>query len=51
MNPILPVQYFVPDPEARQWEDGRMYIYGSYDLSGATFYCSNETVSFPQRIC
>ncbi|MFB5678868.1 family 43 glycosylhydrolase [Paenibacillus terreus] len=42
MNPILPVQYFVPDAEARQWKDGRMYIYGSYDLSGDTFWCSNE---------
>lgn len=42
MNPILPVLHFVPDAEARQWSDGRMYIYGSYDISGDTFYCSNE---------
>ena len=42
MNPILPVQHFVPDPEARQWNDGRMYIYGSYDISGDTSYCSYE---------
>jgi arabinoxylan arabinofuranohydrolase len=42
MNPILPIEHFVPDPEARQWEDGRMYIYGSYDISGDTAYCSFE---------
>jgi hypothetical protein len=42
MNPILPVQHFVPDVEARQWKDGRMYLYGSYDISGRTCYCSWE---------
>ena len=42
MNPILQVKHFVPDVEARQWKDGRMYIYGSYDISGNTSYCSNE---------
>jgi len=42
MNPILPIQHFVPDVEARQWEDGRMYLYGSYDISGRTSYCSWE---------
>jgi arabinoxylan arabinofuranohydrolase len=42
MNPILPIQHFVPDAEARQWPDGRMYIYGSYDISGRTSYCSWE---------
>lgn len=42
MNPILPIQYFVPDAEARQWQDGRMYIYGSYDISGNMAYCSHE---------
>ena len=42
MNPILPIQHFVPDVEARQWNDGRMYLYGSYDISGRTSYCSWE---------
>jgi arabinoxylan arabinofuranohydrolase len=42
MNPILPIQHFVPDVEARQWSDGRMYLYGSYDISGRTSYCSWE---------
>src|SRR5512143_2574085 len=42
MNPILPIQHFVPDVEARQWEDGRIYLYGSYDISGRTSYCSWE---------
>jgi Glycosyl hydrolases family 43/Carbohydrate binding module (family 6) len=42
MNPILPIEHFVPDAEARQWSDGRMYLYGSYDISGRTSYCSWE---------
>ena len=42
MNPILPLKYFVPDVEARQWKDGRLYLYGSYDISGNTFYCSHK---------
>ena len=31
-NPIPPIQHFVPDAAARQWSDGRMYLYGSYDI-------------------
>jgi arabinoxylan arabinofuranohydrolase len=42
MNPILPIQHFVPDAEARLWQDGRLYLYGSYDISGRTSYCSWE---------
>ncbi|HOU15057.1 MAG TPA: family 43 glycosylhydrolase [Anaerolineae bacterium] len=42
MNPILPMQYFIPDVEARQWSDGRMYLYGSSDIGGNTLYCSQE---------
>jgi arabinoxylan arabinofuranohydrolase len=42
MNPILPIQHFVPDAEARQWSDGRMYLYGSYDISGRPSFCSWE---------
>ncbi|MDA1044276.1 MAG: family 43 glycosylhydrolase, partial [Verrucomicrobia bacterium] len=42
MNPILPLQHFVPDPEARVWEDGRVYFYGSYDFSGDLAFCSTQ---------
>ena len=42
INPILPIQHFVPDVEARQWADGRLYLYGSYDISGRTSFCSWE---------
>lgn len=42
MNPILPVQHFVPDVEARVWSDGRITLYGSYDITGGTSYCSYE---------
>lgn len=41
MNPALPRQHFVPDSEARVMPDGRLYIYGSYDLSGNNSYCSD----------
>ena len=40
MNPILPLQHFVPDGEAREMPDGRLYLYGSYDISGDYTYCS-----------
>ncbi len=39
-NPILPLDVFVPDVEARQWADGRIYFYGSYDIGGQMDYCS-----------
>jgi hypothetical protein len=42
MNPLLPLQYCIPDVEARQWDDGRMYLYGSWDVNGDTFYCSKQ---------
>ena len=35
MNPILPRKYFTPDAEAHPMPDGRLYIYGSNDKSGA----------------
>ncbi len=40
MNPILPREHFVPDAEARVMPDGRLYLYGSYDISGKKTYCS-----------
>lgn len=46
MNPLLPLEHFVPDVEARQWADGRLYLYGSYDISGADTYCSWEYHAF-----
>ena len=40
MNPALPRQHFVPDSEARVMPDGRLYVYGSYDICGNNGYCS-----------
>ena len=34
MNPLLPLDRFVPDGEARQYADGRLYLYGSLDDAG-----------------
>jgi len=42
MNPILSLRLFIPDVEARVWDDGRIYLYGSCDLQGNTSYCSSE---------
>lgn len=40
-NPILPLDVHVPDGEAHVMSDGKLYIYGSYDLMPDT-YCSEE---------
>lgn len=43
MNPLLPRYFFMPDAEARVMPDGRLYLYGSQDISGNNeHYCSNE---------
>ncbi len=41
MNPILPLQYFIPDVEAHVWPDGRLYCYGSQDIGGNLSWCSH----------
>lgn len=46
MNPILPINHFVPDAEAREMPDGRLYLYGSYDISGSETYCSDKLFVF-----
>ena len=40
-NPILPVQYHVPDAEAHVMPDGKLYVYGSFDNRNDVF-CSSE---------
>ena len=40
MNPILKREFFVPDPEGHVMPDGRLYLYGSLDISGRQDYCS-----------
>lgn len=39
-NPILPEHIFVPDVEAHVWNDGRIYLYGSFDIKGQMSFCS-----------
>lgn len=46
MNPILPLKYHVPDVEAKVYKDGRIYLYGSYDLPGNHEYCSRDYYVF-----
>ena len=46
MNPLLPDICFVPDAEARVMPDGRLYLYGSWDLPHDPGYCSNVAHAF-----
>ena len=46
MNPLLPENCFAPDAEARVMPDGRLYLYGSWDISGSDNYCSRELHCF-----
>ncbi|MCR5682474.1 MAG: family 43 glycosylhydrolase [Clostridiales bacterium] len=41
LNPLLPLDVYVPDAEAHVWADGRIYLYGSFDLPGNGGYCSD----------
>ncbi|NND70867.1 MAG: family 43 glycosylhydrolase [Rhodothermales bacterium] len=41
MNPILPPFRYLCDVEARVWEDGRVYVYGTCDTPGDTQYGSH----------
>ena len=40
-NPLLGSKCFIPDVEAHVWEDGRIYLYGSFDFQGGDDYCSD----------
>jgi len=42
MNPILPMNYYIPDVEARQWNNKKIYLYGSKDIPGNDEYCSYD---------
>ena len=41
MNPLLAENCFMPDAEARVMPDGRLYLYGSWDISESPDYCSH----------
>lgn len=40
-NPVLPVEYHIPDSEGHVMSDGKLYIYGSYD-DREDVYCSEK---------
>lgn len=40
-NPVLPLEYHVPDSEAHVMPDGKLYIYGSFD-DREDVYCSEK---------
>lgn len=40
-NPISPPGIYIPDPSARVFPDGRLYIYGSVDTT-TRFYCTQD---------
>ncbi len=39
-NPLLPPDIHIPDGEAHEMPDGRLYVYGSFDAMD-DYYCSN----------
>ena len=41
MNPLFAENNFMPDAEARVMPDGRLYLYGSWDISQSSDYCSH----------
>ena len=40
-NPISPPGVYIADPAAHVWEDGRLYVYGSLDIT-TDYYCSHR---------
>ncbi|MFV0465773.1 MAG: family 43 glycosylhydrolase [Lachnospiraceae bacterium] len=40
-NPILPIEYHIPDSEAHVMPDGKLYVYGSYD-DRSDLFCSDR---------
>ncbi len=44
-NPMLPPDWCIPDGEARSMPDGRLYLYGSHDVSDDD-YCSRDYAVF-----
>ena len=42
-NPLLPLEYHIPDVEAHVMPDGRVYLYGSWDqYNDNKTYCSHQ---------
>lgn len=39
-NPVLPLNHHFPDSEAHVFSDGKLYLYGSYDVYNS-WYCSD----------
>ena len=40
-NPILPLEFHIPDSEAHVMPDGKLYLYGSFD-DREDVYCSDR---------
>lgn len=40
-NPISPPGVYIADPAAHVWNDGRLYVYGSLDIT-TDYYCSHR---------
>lgn len=45
VNPYLPLDEYVPDGEPRLF-DGRVYVYGSHDMAGGSFFCLGDYVAW-----
>ena len=45
MNPLLPLDEYIPDAEPRVF-DGRVYLYGSHDKAGSDRFCVRDYVVY-----
>lgn len=43
-NPVLPVEYHIPDAEAHVMSDGKLYVYGSFDNKDGAYCCEKYYV-------
>lgn len=49
LNPFLPANEYVPDPEPHVFGD-RVYVYGSHDRFGAPMFCVNDYVCWSASV-
>lgn len=43
-NPVLPVEYYIPDAEAHVMSDGKLYVFESFDNKDGAYCCEKYYV-------
>ncbi len=49
-NPISPLGVYIADPAAHVWKDGRLYVYGSLDITTDYFTAPTGIMRFQPAI-